>query len=129
MISLLPPTKAFLLSLFILIMNMLIWNCRGAINPTFCDVVNELVRLHSPAIMIIVETKVSGDRARRILENLDLDGAIFANSIGLTGGLWVLWDFAQVRISELASTKQEVHAVVTSSAKPPWLLSAIYANP
>ena len=74
MISLLPPTKAFLLSLFILIMNMLIWNCRGAINPTFCDVVNELVRLHSPAIMIIVETKVSGDRARRILENLDLDG-------------------------------------------------------
>ena len=107
-------------------MNMLIWNCRGALNPTFCDVVNELVRLHSLAIMIVVETKVSGDRARRISENLD---PIFANSIGLTEGLWVLWDFAQVGISELASTEQEVHAVVTSSAKPPWLLFAIYANP
>lgn len=40
--------------------------------------------------MIIVETKVSGEKAKRISEKLDFDGAIFANSIGLTGGLWVL---------------------------------------
>ena len=71
-------------------MNTLFWNCRGALNPTFCDVVNELVHKHSPTIMIVAETKVCGERARRILENLDLDGAIFANSIGLSGGLWVL---------------------------------------
>ena len=71
-------------------MNMLIWNCRGALNPNFCEIVNELVCLHSIAIMIVVETKVSGERAKRISEKLDFDGAIFANSIGLTGGLWVL---------------------------------------
>ena len=108
---------------------MLIWNCRGALNPTFYDVVNDLIRMHSLVIMIFVETKVSGERARRISKNLNLDGAIFSNSIGLTGGLWVLWNFAQVKISELASTEEEVHVVVTSTAKPPWLLSTIYASP
>ena len=108
---------------------MLIWNCRGALNPNFCEIVNELVRLHSIAIMIVVETKVSGERAKRISEKLDFDGEIFANSIGLTGGLWVLWDSGQVGISELASTKQEIHAVVSSLANLLWLLFAIYASP
>ena len=105
---------------------MLIWNCRGG---TFCDVVNDLIHLHSPAIMIVGETKVCGERANRITGRLNLDGAIFANSIGLSGGLWILWDSDQVEISELASIEQEIHVIVNSASKPPWLLSAIYANP
>ena len=53
-----------------------------------------MVRVHSPAIMIIMKTKVCGDRARRIVDRLPMDGAIIANSIGLSGGLWLLWDFS-----------------------------------
>ena len=79
--------------------------------------------------MVISETKVSGERAKRISDRINLDGAIFANSIGLSGGLWVLWDSDQVEITELASTEQEVHVIFTPTAKPPWLLSAIYASP
>ena len=116
-------------SLCNLIMNTLIWNCRGALNPTFCDVVNNLIQMHSPAIMVIGETKVSGERAKMISDRINLDGAIFANSIGLSGGLWVLWDSDQVEITELASTEQEVHVIVMPAAKPPWLLSTIYASP
>ena len=44
-------------------MNMLIWNCRGASNPNFCKNVSDMVRRHCPAIMIISETKLCGDRA------------------------------------------------------------------
>lgn len=75
-----------------LIMNMLIWNCRGAPNTFFCDVVNNLIQMHSLTIMVIGETKVSGVRAKWISDRINLDRAIFANSIGLSGGLWVLWD-------------------------------------
>ena len=82
----------FLLLFLPLIMNILIWNCRGALSPTFCSNVSDLVRVHSLAIMIVIETKVSGDRAKRITDRPPLDGAIFANSIGFSGGLWVLWD-------------------------------------
>lgn len=88
-----------------------------------------MIRTHSPAIMIITETKVCGDRAKRIADKLPFDGAIFANSFGLSGGLWVLWDSNQVEISELSSTEQEIHVVVSTTANAPWLLSAVYASP
>ena len=109
-------------------MNMLIQNCWGAINPTFCNVVSDMICRHFPAIMIIIKTKVSADRAKEIINRHPLDGVIITNSIGLYGRLWVLWDFVQVELAKLSSTEQEIHALVSSIAKLPWLLSAIYAS-
>ena len=109
--------------------NMLIQNFWGAINPTFCNVVSGMIRRQLPAIMIITETKVSADRAKEIIDRHPLDGVIITNSIGLYGGLWVLWDFVQVELAELSSTEQEIHALVSSTAKLPWLLFAVYASP
>ena len=86
-------------------MNMLIWNFWGAIRPTFCNVVSDMIRRHFPAIMIIIETKVSADRAKEIIDRHPLDGVIITNSIGLYGSLWVLWDIVQVELAELSSTK------------------------
>lgn len=108
---------------------MLSWNCRGAINPNFGSVVSNMIRKHRPAIMIISETKVCGDKAKGIIDRLPMDGANVANSIGLSGGLWVLWDSEQVELSDLSSTEQEIHALVTSIARPPWLLSAFLRVP
>ena len=34
-----------------------------------------------------------------------------------------------MEVVELSSTEQEIHATVSSSSKPPWLLSAIYGSP
>ena len=48
-------------------MNMLIWNFWGAINPTFCNVVSDMIHRQFPTIMIITETKVSGDKAKGLL--------------------------------------------------------------
>lgn len=93
----LPIKLNFVISFCLLVMNMLIWNCRGALSPTFCNVISDMVRVHSPTIMIIIETKVCGDRAKMIADKLK----IFANSIGFSGGLWVLWDFGQVEVIEL----------------------------
>lgn len=36
-------------------MNILIWNCRGALNPNFCSIVNGMVGSYSHAIMFISE--------------------------------------------------------------------------
>ena len=94
-------------------MNLLIWKCKGTLNPAFCNNVIELVRMYSPKILILTETKVSGERAKRIADRLPFDGAIFANTIGLSGGLWLLWDSSRVDIVELSSTEQEIHAMVT----------------
>lgn len=71
-------------------MNMLSWNCRGAINPNFVSVISDMILKFHPTIMIVSETKVCGDRAKGIIDRLSMDGAIVANSIGLSRGLWVL---------------------------------------
>lgn len=68
-------------------MNMRIWNCRGAFNPKFHSIVFDLIHKHSPAILVIMETKVSRDRAKSIADGLPLDGAIFVNNFGLSSGL------------------------------------------
>ena len=112
-------------------MNMLIWNCRGALNPNCFCLISYLIRKHLPAILVIMETKVSGDRARSIVNRLPMDGAILVNNIGLTGGLWVLWDSTQVDVSELSTTEQDVHVLVninSPNSQVPWLLSAIYTS-
>ena len=73
-------------------MNMLIWNCRGALNPNFLSLVSDWIHKHYLAILVIMETKVSGDRAKSIVDKLPMDEAILVSNIGLIGGLWVLWD-------------------------------------
>ena len=75
-----------------LIMNIVIWNCWGVLNPSIQSFVHSLVQTHHPAIMIITETKTSGLRAKNITDRLQFDRANHANNIGFTEGLWVLWD-------------------------------------
>lgn len=79
-------------------MNIIIWNCRGALKSNFQSHVRELVQNHDPAILVIMETKVGGDRAREITDRLSFDGAIHTNTIGYTGGLWLLWNSDRVEI-------------------------------
>ena len=101
-----------------------------ALNPTFYNNVIDLARMHNPAILILTKTKASGDRAKRIADRLPFDGAIFANAIGLSGGLWLLWDSSRVSVTELATTEQEIHALVTPIySNTSWLLSVVYASP
>ncbi|XP_075636746.1 uncharacterized protein LOC142608962 [Castanea sativa] len=111
-------------------MNILVWNCRGALNPSFQSFVHNLTLTHYPAITIITETKVSGSRAKEITNRFRLDGAIHANNIEYTGGLWVLWDSTQVEVFELSSTEQEIHTIVKDlSLNSSWLMSTVYASP
>lgn len=111
-------------------MNIVSWNCRGALNPSFNNSVRDLVQAYYPAILIVSKTKVSGARAKVITERLPCDGAIHANYIGHSGGLWVLWDSTQVEVFELSSTEQEVHVIVKDlTLGYSWFLLAIYASP
>lgn len=68
-------------------MNILMWNCKGALNLNFKRRVFEMVMNHRPLIMVITETKVGGERARKIIEGLPFDGFITTDTIGYAGGL------------------------------------------
>nr|XP_023870330.1 uncharacterized protein LOC111982945 [Quercus suber] len=111
-------------------MNILVWNCRGAMKPLFRKTVLDLVEQHSPFLMVITETRLSEGKAEEIIECLPFDGAAVADTIGFAGGIWLLWRSDLVQVDVLVSTKQEIHALIRVKSQTfSWLLSAIYANP
>ena len=111
-------------------MNIFVWNSRGALKPNFQKHVRELVRNHNPTIMVIMETCLGGERDREITDRLPFDDAIHTETIGFTGGLWLLWNSDMVEVNQLANTKQEIHVEVkVHSFNLSWLFSAIYASP
>ena len=99
MVKLLCPVDECPLLVLISLMSIITWNCRGAWKPAFKSHVRELVRNHDPAILIVMETRVGGDRAKEITNELPFDGAIHTDTIGYAGGLWLLWNKDRVEIS------------------------------
>ena len=77
-----------------------------------------------------METRIGGDRAREITDRLPFDGAIHTYTIGFSGGLWMLWHSDRVEVNPLATTEQEIHAVIkVISSNSDWLFTAVYASP
>ena len=71
-------------------MNVLLWNCRGALNQDFPRRIFEMAINHRPAIFVVTETRVGGDRAAKIIDGLPFDGSITNDTIGYVRGLWIL---------------------------------------
>ena len=113
-----------------IMMNIIIWDSRGALKPSFRSDVRELITKYDLAILVIMETHIGGDRAKEITDRLPFQGAIHTDMIGYVGGLWLLWNADQVEVSNLTSNEQEIHAIVkVNSSNLSWLFSAIYASP
>lgn len=111
-------------------MNIILWNCRGALNPNFHQSVENIISYHSPSMIIITKTRVRRARAKKIIDRLPFDGAVHADTVGYAGGIWILWLSDVVRVSVLVATEQEIHAVVkVHSSHLSWLIFAVYASP
>ena len=111
-------------------MNILLWNCRGTLNVDFKRRIFEMTINHHPSIMVVMETRVGGDRATRIIEDLPFDGSIAIDTTDYAGGLWLLWKKEDVDVKLLSATEQEIHAFVkVRSSDLTWLIYAIYASP
>ncbi|XP_075658740.1 uncharacterized protein LOC142628551 [Castanea sativa] len=112
------------------VMNIIAWNCRGALNPEFQNHVRELVQHHNPAMLIVMETRVGADRAKEITDRLPFDEAIHTETIGYAGGLWLLWKSDRVIVKPLATTEQEIHvSVKVRPSDSECIFSAVYASP
>lgn len=111
-------------------MNMVIWNCKGALKPNFQSYVQELVRFHDPTMLVVMKTRVGGNRARDITNRLPFDGTIHTETIGRAGRLWLLWNSDRVEVSLLSSSEQEIHTTIKVRASSfNWMFSTIYASP
>ncbi|GKV02365.1 hypothetical protein SLEP1_g14812 [Rubroshorea leprosula] len=88
------------------------WNYRSAAKQSFQSNAMDLKRIHNPCIMLILETKISGDQAIAKARALDFPHFHCVDSDGLAGGLWILWNDSKVTLDIVSTNAQAIHATV-----------------
>lgn len=103
----------------------LIWNCQGAASRAFGRTLKQLCRIHRPAIVCLLEPKVSSDQANKICANLGFDEWIRVEAVGFSGGIWVLWN-NYLKIEVLDTHPQFINLEITEGQRDPWILTGLW---
>ncbi|GMP25581.1 hypothetical protein CsSME_00002379 [Camellia sinensis var. sinensis] len=110
-------------------MDLLIWNCRGAGNKKFKRNPRKLVLIHKPDLMVLMETKVDLASMGTFFNQMGFTTLTYVDSIGRSGGIWMLWSpiSVNVRVTEVSS--QLITAKIAKQEYLEWLFLAVYASP
>ena len=114
-------------------MEIATWNVRRAGNGWFRLNVQDLVnayRVTDPDILVILEPKISGSHAEHVIGQVSLPCHFRVDPVGLSGGIWVLWDNHRCNVDVVQATDQSVAMLIRLPFLHfPWLFLAIYASP
>lgn len=73
--------------LLLIIMNCLVWNCKGAGKRNFPGLIRNCVRMYKLCFLAILEPRISGRCAEKVIDRLGFDGAARVEAIGFSGGI------------------------------------------
>ena len=109
--------------------NILVWNAQGAGSRAFLNILREHIHMHRPSIMALVETRISGPKARSVCDSIGFSRNIRVEAHGFQGGIWVLWHEDEVDIEVICTHEQFVTVGIKSHGQVSWILTVIYASP
>ncbi|KAL2924062.1 hypothetical protein RDABS01_015553, partial [Bienertia sinuspersici] len=111
------------------IMSFLAWNARGIARPSFENNLRHLAHHHRPDLIFICERRTSRRRTKRIIKDLPFDDFFYAEPMGFSGGLLLMWNTAKVSFTPAGSDLHAIHGTVkVDSLSDPIFLSCIYAS-
>ncbi|KAL7254135.1 hypothetical protein ACSBR1_008521 [Camellia fascicularis] len=111
------------------VMDMLFWNCRGAGNNKFRISFKELVAMHKPDLIVLMETKVDLSSIGMFFNSLGYTASSHVDPIGKSEGIWMLWNTNNVNVRVSEANSQMILATISKQNYPDWMLAAVYANP
>lgn len=98
---------------------------RGTSHPLFLDHIRDLISTHKSGIFILVETKISEDRAAQICRKLSYSHCEITNPVGYEGGVWLLWNSMEVDVVIIHKSSLTIHAFLkVISSNHSWILRA-----
>ncbi|KAJ8424161.1 hypothetical protein Cgig2_032096 [Carnegiea gigantea] len=109
--------------------NLLVWNVREAGCREFLNNLKELMHMHKPSIIALLETHISGARVDEVCSKIGFHSQYRMEAQGFQGGIWVLWEIESVHLSLVQAYTQFVTMEVHKRGVRPWIFFAIYANP
>lgn len=110
-------------------LSLLVWNVKGAGGANFMSSIKELIGIHRPSVLALVEPRISGLRADEVCDRLGYDGLIRVEAQVFAGGLWLLWNSASILVTLVRLDPQHITVEVVRRDEEPWILTAIYASP
>ena len=97
-------------------MKILSWNSRGAGSRTFLRNIRDLIRVYAPEVIFVLETRISGTVAAEALLSKGRIGygeKVVVDSVGRSGGMWMLWNPGVVNVRVLSQTTQKIDAIIS----------------
>ena len=111
-------------------MKIVTWNVRGATNDHFRMNVQDLVNTYHPEIFVILEPKIGGSHAERVINHVGLPRHSRVDPNDMSGGIWIMWDDHHCNLDIVCASEQTVTMLIrVNSQSPPWLFFAVYASP
>lgn len=68
---------------------------------TLPRLIQDIILWHKVDVLALFETRVSGDRADKVLGCLGFEQWVKVDVVGFSGGLWVLWNECVVHVDVL----------------------------
>lgn len=110
-------------------MNLLVWNCRGAGGRNFPGHIRDLVSIYKLSFVAILEPRIIGNRANNVINRIGFDGVVKVEARGFAGGIWCMWRQNQMTIQVLYTSNHCILLKVNPRSDNAWLLAVIYASP
>lgn len=110
-------------------MNYIIWNCRGAGKKNFANLIKDCARIHHLSFVAILEPRISGDRADKVINSPGFDGLVKFDPLGFSGGIWCCWMKSQISIHVAQVHQQFIHLHIDPRNNGGWFLTVVYAHP
>lgn len=89
----------------------------------------EYLREFDPDVVVLVETRVSGFRANRVVQSIGFSFSHRVEARGFSGGIWILWK-ANVDMVVMSNESQFVHLKVKFPDLSDWIFfTGVYGNP
>lgn len=110
--------------------NIISWKCWGAGARYFPHLVQDLKLNYNVHILTIVETRVSGKRAEKIISKPGLSNNYRVEATGFSGRIWLLWEGECVSVNIISYSSQYIHTNISYNASEErFLLTCVYGSP
>lgn len=70
-------------------MRIFAWNCQGIDNQETVRALKDMICHHKLDILVLLETRISEDRADKVCRQLRFDQWDRVECVGFSGGIWV----------------------------------------
>ncbi|XP_021716015.1 uncharacterized protein LOC110683919 [Chenopodium quinoa] len=103
-------------------MKTILWNVRGASSKEFLPHAKEVVRLHKPDILFLLETKSTDEIARAVCKRLGFEEFRTLPANGLKGGMWLFWRKPAILMDFVTESPHVIHSLFKVSPNDPEVL-------